>query len=193
MQFENNDNSIENKTGELLKSFENLKNMLVSKAAEIHQREIMKDLEAKRTDLERRSALFIPSRQRLEKGGKTLELGEDYETIKELRSMREKNKIRQGSLRDEMTRARAELRSSEESLSVIEAEYRDKLVAQTGLANTVIKVKALDAQINDRKNAVNQIREEYDEAVRWLIGADEEELERCIRLIRSFPKDAPLP
>ena len=33
----------------------------------------------------------------------------------------------------------------------------------------------------------------YDEAVRWLIGADEDELERCIRLIRSFPKDAPLP
>ena len=105
---------IESKSEELLKSFENLKILLTNKAAEIHQREILKDLEAKRTDLERRSALFIPSKQRLEKGGKTLELGEDYETIKELRSMREKNKIRQASLRDELTAARAELRSSEE-------------------------------------------------------------------------------
>ena len=33
----------------------------------------------------------------------------------------------------------------------------------------------------------------YDEAVNWIRGVDEEELERCIRLIRSFPKDAPLP
>ena len=156
----------ENKSEELLKSFENLKNMLVNKAAEIHQREILKDLEAKRTDLERRSALFIPSKQRLEKGGKTLELGEDYETIKELRSTLGKNKIRQASLRDEMAAARAELRSSEESLSVIEAEYRDKLAAQTQLANTVIRVKALDAQIKDRKDACAQVRGEYDEAER---------------------------
>lgn len=159
---------IESKSEELLKSFENIKILLTNKAAEIHQREVLKDLEAKRSDLERRSALFVPSKQRLEKGGKTLELGEDYETIKELRSMREKNKIRQASLRDELTAARAELRSSEEALNVIEAEYRDKLAAQTQLQNTVIKVKALDVQIQDRKDAVNQTREEYDEADRQL-------------------------
>lgn len=157
---------LENKSEELLKNFENIKILLTNRAAEIHQREILKDLEAKKTDLERRSALFIPSKQRLEKGGKTLELGEEYETIKELRSMREKNKIRQASLHDEMTKARAELRSSEESLSVVEGEYRDKLAAQTQLANTVIKVKTLDAQIKDRKDAVNQVREEYNEAER---------------------------
>ena len=33
----------------------------------------------------------------------------------------------------------------------------------------------------------------YDEVVNWIRGVDEEELERGIRLIRSFPKDAPLP
>ena len=33
----------------------------------------------------------------------------------------------------------------------------------------------------------------YDEVVNWIRGVDEEELERGIRLIRSFPRDAPLP
>ena len=156
----------ENKSEELLQRFENIKKLLMNRASEIHQREKLKDLEAKRTDLERRTALFTPSRQRLEKGGKTLALGEDYENIKELRSMRGKNKIRQDSLRDELTTARAELRSSEESLSVTEAEYRDRLAAQSQLHNTVIRVKAIDAQIKDRKDAVNQAREEYDGADR---------------------------
>jgi len=158
--------SIENQVEELSKRFENLKNLLVNKAAEIHQRELLKDIDARRKDWERRSALFIPSKERLEKGGKTLELGEDYEIIKELREQREKNKIRQSSLRDGMMKARAELRNAEESLNVIEAEYRDKLAAQTQLQNTVIRVKALDAQIEDRKEAVNQTRAEYEEAKR---------------------------
>ena len=158
--------TLENQVEELSRNFENLKILLSNKVSEIHQRELLKDLEAKRTDWERRSALFLPSKQRLEKGGRTLELGEDYETIKELREIREKNKIRQASLRDEMTTARAELRNAEESLNVIEAEYRDKLAAQTQLQNIVVRVKALDAQIKDRKEAVNQTRDEYNEANR---------------------------
>ena len=154
----------ENQTEELLKTFENLKGLLKNKVLEIHQREILKDLDAKRTDWERRSALFVPSQQRLEKGGKTLELGENYESIKDLRKVREENKIRQALLRDEMTTARAELRSAEESFNIIEAEYRDKLAAQTQLQNTVQRVKTLDSQIKDRKEAANQVKDEYNKA-----------------------------
>ena len=86
---------IENKIDELLHDFENIKKLLDHKAQEIHQRELLKDIEAKRADWERRSALFVPSKQRLEKGGRTLELGEDYEIIKDIRILRDKNKIRQ--------------------------------------------------------------------------------------------------
>lgn len=33
----------------------------------------------------------------------------------------------------------------------------------------------------------------YKEAVKWVMDADEEELDRVIKQVRSFPKDAPLP
>ena len=151
---------------ELLNEFENIKKLLSHKSQEIHQRELLKDLDAKRADWERRSALFVPSKQRLEKGGKTLELGEDYEAIKELRVLREKNKIRQSTLRDEMNKARAELNNAEEALNLAEGEYRDKLAAQTQLQNVVQRVKTLDEQIKDRQDAVKQTREEYSEADR---------------------------
>ena len=52
------------------------------------------------------------------------------------------------------------------------------------------------AKINELEDSIRNMQARiafYDEAVRWLIGADEDELERCIRLIRSFPKDTPLP
>ena len=187
--------TLENQVEELSRNFENLKILLANKVSELHQRELLKDLEAKRTDWERRSALFVPSKQRLEKGGRTLELGEDYEVIKELRVMREKNKIRQASLRDEMTTARAELRNAEEALNVIEAEYRDKLAAQTQLQNVVVRVKALDAQIQDRKEAVNQTRDEYNEANRQQKECSErvekerielEKIELAMRETRKF-------
>ena len=32
----------------------------------------------------------------------------------------------------------------------------------------------------------------YKEAVKWVMDADEEELDRVIKQVRSFPKDAPL-
>ena len=149
---------------ELLNEFENIKKILSHKAEEIHQRELLKDLEAKRADWERRSALFVPSKQRLEKGGKTLELGEDYEAIKELRVLREKNKIRQSVLRDETAKARSDLNNAEEILTLAETEYRDKLAAQTQLQNLVQRVRTLDEQIKDRAEAVKQTREEYSEA-----------------------------
>ena len=62
-------------------------------------------------------------------------------------------------------------------------KYQDELAKKT-------------AKINELEDSIRRMQARidfYDEAVRWLIGADEEELERCIRLIRSFPKDAPLP
>ena len=162
---------------ELLTNLEDIKKILEHKAEEIRQRNFLKDLDAKRTEWERRSALFVPSRQRLERGGKTLELGEDYENIKELRVMRDKYKIRQASLRDEMTKARAELRSSEEALNLIEGEYRDRLAAQTQLQTLVQRVKTLDEQIRDRKEAVVQVRREHAEA--------EREYKECSELVEK--------
>ena len=187
--------TIENQIQELSKNFENIKNLLEGKFSELHARELLKDIEAKRKSWEKRSALFVPSKLRLEKGGKTLELGEDYETIKELRELREKNKIRQASLRDEMTNARAELRNAEESLNVMESEYRDKLAAQTQLQNIIQRVKNLDAQIKDRKEAVNQVSDEYNDTKKQYKESSEslekargelEKIELSLRETRKF-------
>ena len=40
--------------------------------------------------------------------------------------LRDKNKIRQASLRDEMTVARTDLHNAEEALNLIEGEYRKR-------------------------------------------------------------------
>ena len=53
-----------------------------------------------------------------------------------------------------------------------------------------------DQKIAEMKDSIRKMQakiEFYDEVVNWIRGVDEEELERGIRLIRSFPKDAPLP
>ena len=153
-------------TQKLLEGFEELRKILQHKAEELLQQEKLRDIDAKRADLERRTALFVPSKQRLERGGKTLELGEEYETIKDLREQRGKNKIKQDSLRDDLTEARTALQNAEEALTIIEAEYRDKLAEQTKLANLIQRVKALDAQITDRSDAVVQARKEYEDSER---------------------------
>ena len=149
-----------------MEDFEELQKILQHRAEELRQQEKLKDIDAKRADLERRTALFVPSKQRLERGGKTLELGEEYETIKDLREQRGKNKIKQDSLRDDLTEARNDLQNAEEALTLIEAEYRDKLAEQTKLANLTQRVKALDVQIADRSEAVIQARNEYEESER---------------------------
>lgn len=153
-------------TQKLLEDFEELQKILQHRAEELRQQEKLKDIDAKRADLERRTALFVPSKQRLERGGKTLELGEEYETIKDLREQRGKNKIKQDALRDDLTEARNDLQNAEEALTLIEAEYRDKLAEQTKLANLTQRVKALDVQIADRSEAVIQARNEYEESER---------------------------
>ena len=153
-------------TQKLLEDFEELQKILQHRAEELRQQEKLRDIDAKRADLERRTALFVPSKQRLERGGKTLELGEEYETIKDLREQRGKNKIKQDALRDDLTEARNDLQNAEEALTLIEAEYRDKLAEQTKLANLTQRVKALDVQIADRSEAVIQARNEYEESER---------------------------
>ena len=153
-------------TEKLLEGFEELRKILQHRAEELHQQEKLRDIDAKRADLERRTALFVPSKQRLERGGKTLELGEEYEAIKDLREQRGKNKIRQDSLRDDLTESRTALQNAEEALAIIESEYRDKLAEQSKLANLVQRVKALDAQITDRSDAVIQARKEYEDSER---------------------------
>ena len=53
-----------------------------------------------------------------------------------------------------------------------------------------------DQKIAELEDSIRKMQakiEFYDEVVNWIRGVDEDELERCIRLIRSFPKDAPLP
>ena len=151
--------------GEIYKmNYQELKRILEHKTEENKLQVLLKDLDAQRTDWERRSALFVPSKQRLEKGGKTLELGEDYEIIKDLRAVREKNKIRQSSLKDEITNIRTDLHNADEALNLIESEYRINLSEQSKLENTIQKVKILDEQIQDRQEAAIQVRGEYEEA-----------------------------
>ena len=62
-------------------------------------------------------------------------------------------------------------------------KYQDELAKKT-------------AKINELEDSIRNMQAKidfYDEAVNWLRGVDDEELERAIRLIRSYPKDTPLP
>ena len=156
---------------------EELRRLLEHKAEELRLQELLKDIDAKRADWERRNSLFVPQKQRLERGGKALELGEIYEAIKELRVQREKAKIRQSSLRDDMSAARTDLQNAEEALTLIEAEYRDKLTEQTKLENTAQRVKSLDEQIADRQEAAVQARKDFEEA--------EQRLKECAERVET--------
>lgn len=167
-------------TQELLTECERIKRLLEHKAEELKAQELLKDLDAQRTDWERRSALFVPSKQRLERGGRALELGEAYEAIKELRIQRDKHKLRQASLRDDMTEARTDLQNAEEALTLIEAEYRDKLTEQTKLTNLVQRVKALDEQIIERQDAAINARREYEDS--------EQKLKECSSRVETEQK-----
>ena len=62
-------------------------------------------------------------------------------------------------------------------------KYQDELAKKTA------KNEELEDSIRNMQAKIDF----YDEAVNWLRDVDDEELERAIRLIRSFPKDAPLP
>ena len=60
---------------------------------------------------------------------------------------------------------------------------------QKELAKKTAKINELEDSIRNMQAKIDF----YDEAVNWLRGVDDEELERAIRLIRSYPKDTPLP
>lgn len=152
----------------VLEQCENLKHILEHKSEELRLQEYLKDLDAQRDDWERRTALFVPLRQRLERGGLALEAGEDYEAIKDLRILRDKNKIRQAALRESMTTARTDLHNAEEALTLAEAEYRDKLTEQTKLQTLTQKVRALDEQIIERREAAVNVKADFEEAERKL-------------------------
>ncbi len=130
----------------------------------LEQRAKLKELNIKRSELDRQIALFVPSKERLERGRKTLELGAEYSEILELRSARKKNIEKQNSLRDDMAQARTNLQSAGESLTVIESEYRDKLSEQAKLNNLAKKVKTVDEQLKDRQESAVKVREEFTEA-----------------------------
>ena len=56
-------------TNEIINELTKLKHILEHKVEEIKQQELLKELDLQRADWERRSALFVPSKNKLEKGG----------------------------------------------------------------------------------------------------------------------------
>ena len=61
-------------------------------------------------------------------------------------------------------------------------KYQDELAKKT-------------AKINELEDSIRNMQAKldfYKEAVKWVMDADEEELDRVIKQVRSFPKDAPL-
>ena len=62
-------------------------------------------------------------------------------------------------------------------------KYQDELAKKT-------------AKINELEDSIRNMQARLDffkEAVKWVMDADEEELDRGIKQVRSFPKDTPLP
>ena len=62
-------------------------------------------------------------------------------------------------------------------------KYQDELAKKT-------------AKINELEDSIRNMQARldfYKEAVKWVMDADEEDLDRVIKQVRSFPKDAPLP
>ena len=62
-------------------------------------------------------------------------------------------------------------------------KYQDELAKKT-------------AKINELEDSIRNMQARldfYKEAVKWVLDADEEDLDRVIKQVRSFPKDTPLP
>jgi len=62
-------------------------------------------------------------------------------------------------------------------------KYQDELAKKT-------------AKINELEDSIRNMQAKldfYKEAVKWVMDADEEDLDRVIKQVRSFPKDTPLP
>ena len=62
-------------------------------------------------------------------------------------------------------------------------KYQDELAKKT-------------AKINELEDSIRNMQARldfYKETVKWVMDADEEDLDRVIKQVRSFPKDTPLP
>lgn len=62
-------------------------------------------------------------------------------------------------------------------------KYQDELAKKT-------------AKINELEDSIRNMQAKldfYKEAVKWVMDADEEDLDRVIKQVRCFPKDTPLP
>lgn len=119
--------------------------------------EEVRELDRRRGEWEREKALFLPMEQRLERGRRALELGDEYEGIRRMRQERDQARTAQLALKESMTAARAELQNAEETFTVKESEFRDRLIAQKRLAETVLTVQDLDRQLRDRQEAAQAL------------------------------------
>ena len=168
--------------------------LLEHRAEELKLQEHLKDIDARRADWERRNALFVPQKQRLERGGLALELTESFRAIRELRQRLDACKIRETSLRQEMMEARAKLQNADESVNLMESEYREKLREQGKLDFTAQRVKLLDEQASDRHKAAEETRTDYEDSNRklkestTLLEEEQKELERLELELREARK-----
>ena len=62
-------------------------------------------------------------------------------------------------------------------------KYQDELAKKTA------KIEELEDSIRNMQARLDF----YKEAVKWVMDADEEDLDRVIKQVRCFPKDTPLP
>ena len=117
----------------------------------------VRELDRRRGEWEREKALFLPMEQRLERGRRALELGDEYEGIRRMRQERDQARTAQLALKESMTAVRTELQNAEEAFTVKESEFRDRLIAQKRLAETVLTVQDLDRQLRDRQEAAQAL------------------------------------
>ena len=172
-------------TQDINEQFMELIHLLEHRAEELRLQELMKDIDARRADWERRRALFVPQKQRLERGGRALELTESFRAIKELRQRLDSAKTREDTLRHDIAEARAKLQNADEAVNLMEGEYREKLRERGELDATVQKVKILDEQADDRQKAALEARTDYDEVGKSLndsITRTEEQLKELERV-----------
>lgn len=126
--------------------------------------EEVRELDRRRGEWEREKALFLPMEQRLDRGRRALELGDEYEGIRRMRQEQDQARTAQLALKESMTAARTELQNAEEAFTVKESEFRDRLIAQKRLAETALAVHDLDRQLRDRQEAVQRLEAQLSQA-----------------------------
>ena len=127
-------------------------------------RDNIKELDQRRNDLERDVALFAPQRQRLERGRKALELWDSYAALRALRQTQDQDRAELAELREDTASARSALKSTEESCSLMETEFRERLTEQKRLFETAQKVQELDTQLAERLETAAELRAKIDKA-----------------------------